>query len=152
MVKVIVIRLAVKGQYGILFHTECTGEVLPLPTVSLSRSKGKCLFVIDKLQEHDGHTPWHTDKVLANSYCERVVGDIKQELSAKGISFDIVYTEGQLQEANPSETMQAAFAAGQAAWKPGGKLEKIPIDNMLSKLVVAKTAFTMPIGTPFIPN
>ena len=154
-VKIIVIRLqAPEGHLGILFHSECAGVKGPLPTVSLSRTKGKCIFSIDKLHEHDDHTPFHTDKVKANVYCERVLGDIKDALTAKGIKFEIVYTEAQLKQPNPTEIMKDAFAGDCAAWKAGtdGKLIKAPVDGVCSKLFVSKDAFSMPLGTPYIPN
>ncbi len=156
-VKIVVVRIKAESNIGILFHSDCTGEQVPLPAVSLSRTKGKCIFPIDRLHEHDDHTPWHSDSVKANVYCERVVNDIKEALDAKGIKYEIVYTEAQLKKPTPEEAMHAAFEKGQVEWKPGGKVDKVAEDDKLGKLiseklVVTKDARMLLLGSIYVPN
>lgn len=156
-VKIVVVRIKhPEGKIGILFHSDCTGEK-DLPQVSLSRKKGGCLFTVDKLHEHDNHTPWHDDQASANAYCDRVVGDIKAGLDKKGVKYEIVFTEAQLKQPSPAEVMHAALAQGQVVWRPGQQIQQPSADDKLGaliaeKLVVTKDAGRLPLGVPYIPN
>lgn len=74
------------GGFVALFGADVKGvDVETLPVVSLSRVLGKCLFRIDKLQEHDTHAPTFHNLEEANTYIERVFKDIATGLIDKGI-------------------------------------------------------------------
>ena len=88
-VKVQVIRVKLDdGRYIVNFQTEVAPgvDVTTLPEVCLSRIKpGKCMFRIDKMEEHDGHSPTHSTLEECNAYIARVMGDVEEGLKVSGI-------------------------------------------------------------------
>lgn len=57
-----------------------------LPSVDLSRTKhGRCIFRLDKVQEHDGHAPSAFKSTAdRDAYVKRVVTDAKAALAGVG--------------------------------------------------------------------
>ena len=79
-IKVTVQKVQVSGVLLAYFHPEVTGWVNPelLPLISLARIHGKCMYRLDKLNEHDFHAPpFHTDGEC-DLYIIRVLKDISE--------------------------------------------------------------------------
>ena len=74
-----------------LFRGEIeTGEDLgAVPSVSLSRAKGKCFFRLDQLDGHDSHAPTFETPELRQVYVDRIIGDIKAALETKGMQVEM---------------------------------------------------------------
>lgn len=70
-----------KAHFRALFDTNDDGDVDSLPSVSLSRVKGKCIFRLDKMHEHDEHAPIFANSNDVDFYIQRVCDDIKASLS-----------------------------------------------------------------------
>ena len=71
-----------------MFETE--GAILSKDTeVCMSRTKpGGCNFSIEKLHEHNNHSPAFLDESEFATYMERVINDIRQVVSANGYEPD----------------------------------------------------------------
>ena len=91
--KVTVVKLDAGQVKGVLFRAELeNGEQakLPeLPSVSLSRIKGKCFFRLDQMQMHDEHAPSWKDGPEMEAYIQRVTGDIVETVKALGFNVKV---------------------------------------------------------------
>ena len=83
------------GRYVAWFHPTVSEDVdvESLPMVSLARNPDHCYFRIDKLHEHDKHSPPMADKDAVNAYIKRVMDEVIDGLAKVGVQLEETTTE-----------------------------------------------------------
>lgn len=78
--------VVIKGnQYFAVFKVEGEGfgkEIDGKPAVPMSRDGLKCYTLIDRLQEHNTHTPPYDSEEACNEYIERIANAVAETIEA----------------------------------------------------------------------